>query len=176
MSQWTSRQKLKVAIPIVVAVLLALSIVASSQQSKYTVVNGSGMTLLVSTSSSQCQESYSPAGLDRRAWRVLDYQETRVHFTTESNCLIVATIDRRSYGTAEFVEGSTYTISRAVGGFRIHSSIAPGITSDDDSTVSRVFGYAVLAGGGFGVLGAAFVTFRFFFRYYIKGDKTAQLR
>ncbi len=172
-ASWTLRQKIKASLPVVFAILFAFNNVACSPESHaYAVRNDSQEPLLYRDFYSRCDE-INGAYVSDESWYVIvpgDVENSAAFGTTK--CLIVTNLDRNRFAKVDFLEDALYVV-RLQNGF-------PAVEAIDGHSPDRGGNFVILSiiGGGvflIGMMAAAFIALRFFYRYYLRGNKSARL-
>lgn len=170
---WTLRQKAKVAIPVVIAASFALQNVACSQAADFRVRNDAAQPFLYADTD-DCDD-LSPTRLRFEDWEVVQpglLQEA--YKLGSSDCLIVANTDLSQAVRVELKEDALYVLTSNNGRPLVQSE---GGHTQDDAPLGGIILTVILGVPGLlGMLAAAFITLRFFYRYYFRGDKSAQLQ
>jgi hypothetical protein len=169
---WTLRQKAKVAIPVVLAAAFALQNVACQRSTAVTVVNQSDVEVRFAETVKRCDE-LDPASLPRSYWNLLPPLSEKTVLAYElSRCFVAQDLSRSAIATTEFHENSVYVVNVYGGSLDISTEVG------EPEDHSRFVLITAAAGVPFffGMVAAIFIALRFFYRYYVRGDKTAELR
>ena len=170
---WTLRQKAKVAMPVVIAATFALSNLACADTTSVTLANNSETLVFFQDSITPCEE-LDVTALKASYWSAIQpgTEETFATFR-RGRCLAIQTRGGTAHATTEFHENSRYTVT--VSGNEVRIATIVGEPKGDNSRFAIV---SAIAGVPFllGMLAAILITLRFFYRYYSRHDKTAQLQ
>jgi hypothetical protein len=172
-SSWTPRQKIKASIPVVVAVVLALQNAACSPAPKdYTVRNDTREPLLYADFYSGCDQIDVAFTADE-SWYVIapgEVQNSTAYGTT--GCLVISDVARVRFARADFRRDALYVVRTQNGSPAVE---AIGGSSGEKRNAFTIL--SVAAGGVFliGMVVAAFIALRFFYRYYLRGNKAARI-
>ena len=172
-SNWTLRQKIKVAIPVLAATVFALQNAACSVAHSYSVRNESPESLLYADSYGECNSSNLRA-IDDDDWHLIDSGSTRSSFSSGSAvCLIVADLQRERFVRAEFRSDAEFVIRGQ--GDSLSIEVVGGDTPDDDLDFFGLSSLVIAIPFLIGMVVAGFITLQFFYRYYLRGDKSSRL-